>query len=135
MRKTIVAIVAAVAFLSTGCTIQIGDGGEATETPSASVSPETSESLTPEQTDEMFLSLVRENYPFTAGIADSDLIGLAKDACSMLDQGASVDDILAIIAGGTSDPEVSKAMGFTIGVGVGAYCPEHSDRISGSSTI
>lgn len=133
MRKTIVALVAAVAFLSTGCTIQVGPESAPTPVESTQAVPESPlpDTLSPEDTDEIFLSTIRNEYPFLQDIPDSDLIGLAKDACAMFDAGATPQDIFDIIGSGGGQ-QVQEAMAYTIGSGVASYCPEYVDKFMDS---
>lgn len=130
MRKFIIALVAMAALFTTGCTIQVDS--KPSDSPSASESAKSLPSVTPDEADEIFLTTVRKEYPFLKDVPDSDLIGLAKDACAMMDNGATVSDLFTVF-GNSGNDKVDSAMAFMIGSGTVAYCPEHIDRISTGS--
>lgn len=127
MRKFIVALVATLALFSTGCTVQVG--GQAPETPTASPTPEVSDTLSPAEADALYLETVREQYPQLSRIQDSDLIQIAKDACTMLDNGAGIEELFMTF-GNSGNDEADTALAFMIGAGIVAYCPEHSEMFS-----
>lgn len=139
MRKYIVSLVALVAVFSTGCTIQVGDGGEATETPSASStpSPSESESFVPEPGDmtrEDYLFLLRETDPWLEGVEDDLLVENATIVCDSLDSGVSVDEVITMMVD-------SGIPAFSAGVltqGAVLYkCPENQhmvDEYTGESS-
>jgi hypothetical protein len=129
MRKFIVAVVATLALFTTGCTIQVES--KPSDTPSASVSatPKESPDTTVEDPDALFLSVVREEYPQLKGAADADLIQIAKDACTMLGNGADTEQLFNVF-GNSGNSDADEAIAFLIGAGIVAYCPEYVDQIS-----
>ena len=105
-------------------------GGEATPdkpqpTVTVTAEPETPE---PESQDEVFLGVVRDEYPVLEGLPDSQLVELATSACEVFDAGASARNVVDMIMQSSSNPDVQEAMAFTVGAGVGIYCPEHTDK-------
>lgn len=128
MRKFLILMVSMVALLSTGCTVQVGG----TSAPSASVSstPSDAPETSVEDPDTLFLSVVRDEYPELNSVADHDLVQIAKDACTMLDNGGGIDDLFNVF-GNSGNDDVDGTMAFIIGAGIVAYCPEYSDQVSG----
>ena len=80
-----------------------------------------------QSTDELLVEVVRDEYP-NLDATDEQLVELGHASCDALDAGASADDVLGLILDSSSNPETQDAMAFTIGVGVGSFCPEHLDE-------
>ena len=124
MRKIIAALLTV--FVLSGCT---SGGGTATETPTASAP-----SATPSNPDELFLSVIHEEYPqFAGGAADADMIALAHSTCDALDAGASMDAVMDAAIQSVGNKEDARLVGFVMGVGIAAYCPEHQHLLTGTS--
>jgi hypothetical protein len=132
MRKFLVLLVALVALLSTGCTIQVDSKPSETPSASASTTPSDTPDTSTEDTDALFLRVVRDEYPDLKAVGDDALIQIAKDACTMLDNGANTEDLFNVF-GNSGNDDVDVTMAFIIGAGIGAYCPEYTDRISSGS--
>ena len=103
------------------------DPETAPEQPTATVTKTVEPESEPLDRDAMYLNLVRDEYPDLAYIPDADIIGLAKSACGALDRGASGDDVARLILDNIS-PSERESIAFTVGAGVGVYCPEHVDE-------
>lgn len=85
--------------------------------------------------EETFIEVVRDEYPELATIPDSDIIGIAQDACAMFDEGASAEDVFVVLIDTGASDEALEAMAFTIGAGTAAFCPEHEHLFDGGSTL
>lgn len=120
MRKTIVAIIAAIAFLSTGCTIQVGDGGEATESPAATGSTATSASTSVES----FLKTIYAEYPAMQSIPESDVLALGLAACDVLRNGGDWEEAATTIAGSGADAGMREQAAFFVGAAQSGLCPD-----------
>lgn len=81
----------------------------------------------PSNADTAFLKTVQE-HSFWAKAPDNGLIDVGHMVCQALDQGATMKDFV------TANRKVpANEVEWVVGAAVGAYCPNHVDRISGSS--
>jgi hypothetical protein len=76
--------------------------------------------------DELYLSTVREGADSFAGIDDATLIEFGQAVCTGFDSGATFAELAAMGLDTTLD---NIDLGYTMGVAVGAYCPEYSDEL------
>lgn len=101
-----------------------------TETTVKRTTTTTSPAVTPTQSKEdLFLEMVHENVPFT-GMSDGELLNLAYEICSFLDDGNTTADVLELAAqvaveNNLSDSEIED-LGSVLGYAVGAFCPEYN---------
>lgn len=130
MRKTIVAIVAAIAFLSTGCTVNLGTGSESpSASESASPSPSEPESFAPESdnmSESEYLRLLRETDPWFNDVEDKILIDNAQVVCDALDSGLTVEEVVDTMVN-SGIPAFSA--GVLIQGGVFLRCPENQNLV------
>jgi hypothetical protein len=76
--------------------------------------------------DQLYLSTVREGAPTFAGIPDATLIEFGQAVCTGFDGGATFAELAAM---GLDSGLNNIDLGFTMGAGVAAYCPEYSDEL------
>lgn len=81
--------------------------------------------------EDVFLSVVRENQPLLDSVPDAELVDLAKNACAMFDDGATIQDVFAVIINNTDNPDLQQAIAFVVGAGVPTFCPQHSEKVPG----
>lgn len=84
-------------------------------------------------TDEIYVSTVREFSPYYASFyTDSELINIASSACQYFRDGGDFETLAYSLVASldSSDPDFFSFVGFTIGAGVAAYCPQYSYLIS-----
>jgi hypothetical protein len=77
--------------------------------------------------DQLYLSTVREGAPSFADIDDATLIEFGQSVCTGFDNGATFTELALM---GLDSGLDNADLGYTMGVGVGAYCPEYSDQLS-----
>lgn len=106
---------------------------EVTPEKAVSNSPQaTSAPVVVESDDERFIAYIRETYPSELNdVTDRTLIDTAKSACSGLESGLTMSDLLLMVAessvaNGLSDAKTS-AMGGVVGAGVAVYCPKYAN--------
>lgn len=82
----------------------------------------------------LYLQTVRNKYPALNNASNADLVGVAKDACTMFAQGATLTDVaqVALSAGFTTDQ--MGMVGYIVGAGTATYCPQYSDVITGTNS-
>lgn len=79
-------------------------------------------------TEERFLDTIHQTQPSTQNYDDDAVVGVAKLACDVFDEGGTSDDLLSAVL--QTDFGVEDA-GVIIGAGVGAFCPEHTSKTRG----
>jgi hypothetical protein len=119
MRRPL--ILAASALLAVGLTA-CDPAEDATDPPAS----DSSSSLDPDTLDQLYLSTVREGAPTFAGIPDATLIEFGEAVCTGFDNGRSFSELATM---GLDSGLNNIDLGFTMGAGVAAYCPEYSDEL------
>lgn len=76
--------------------------------------------------DEAFLQAMRDEPAFSTW-ADSDLFAAGESTCTVLDGGATVDDVLLH---GMSLNLTPEDAGYLTGASIAAYCPQHAPLLS-----
>jgi hypothetical protein len=120
--KTLTAagLIAALALIGTACDNE-ADSVDTT-TPSEHASGLDSDTM-----DQLYLSTVREGAPSFADIDDATLIEFGQSVCTGFDNGATFTELALM---GLDSGLDNIDLGYTMGVGVGAYCPEYSDQLN-----
>lgn len=76
-----------------------------------------------------YLTTVRDYDPVLEGVDDSTLISLAQSACTALDNGYTISDVLDYVRQEAPDADTEADADFMIGAGVTAFCPQHADEL------
>ena len=120
MRKCLILpVVAALALSVTACD-PLNDAAEASHTPAPTTTP-VENVVDP---DDLFLAVIGDEIP-GAGAAH---VKVAKAACEALDDGATLPQLILVGLDTDSGLEPEQ-LGFLLGAGIVAYCPEHQDLI------
>lgn len=85
--------------------------------------------ITVEQTESLFASLMRTEYPGDFGVLeDEQIVALGRGTCSMFDAGVTWEEgaLTGMNAGYDAD-----VVGFLYGAAITAFCPEHSGLVPG----
>lgn len=117
MRKIIVTL--ALALAMTGCSGHVNIKQEPTPDPY--------------DPNEVYLKVIRKEYPVLKTVPDQELIDLAVNTCETLEYGSTGEDLMRVAI--DSGMDVGMA-GFVMGAGVENYCPELYDQLidNGSPT-
>lgn len=119
---TVIAI--AMTFVVSGCT---GDSeATPTETVTVTASPE------PDNIDDMFVELVKDETDAFDYSSDSEILELADNICKFWESGGTVDRAFDIVVESGVD---AYDGGFFVGAATGAYCPEYSDLLEGGTSL
>lgn len=78
-----------------------------------------------EAIDEVFLTVVRDEIPWTQQESDADLIALGQQACKTVGQIGFEETIFSLATDGTLTEQEMLDLSFIVGAAVGAYCPEY----------
>jgi hypothetical protein len=73
--------------------------------------------------DEMFLDIVRDEYPDLLTVDKDALTDYAASVCALLEVGGTTDDLFDSAYNAGMDIEMA---GFITGTAIGIYCPEHT---------
>ena len=102
---------------------------ETNNPPDESVASEPATEPTPEVTapsaDEVFLTVVRDEIPWTQQESDADLIALGQQACQTVGDLGFEETIYALATDGKMTEQEMLDLSFIVGAAVGAYCPEY----------
>lgn len=79
-------------------------------------------SAPPIDKDAVYLKLVHENTTNTS--SDSELVGMAKNACDALKDGHSMKDLQNVVSRADLTQHQKVEIASIIGYGIGVYCPE-----------
>jgi hypothetical protein len=90
------------------------------------VSADNPSGLDSDTMDQLYLSTVRGGADSFAGIDDATLIEFGQAVCTGFDSGATFAELAAMGLDTTLD---NIDLGYTMGVAVGAYCPEYTDQL------
>ena len=123
-RMAIPVAVLAAGFLAFGA---VDATVAAASTPSPGVVTGATITVDPSQADARFLKTIRE-HPFWGQVPDGDLVQVGHLICQHIDNGATMEQFIS-----TLSELPAKEVEWLVGAAVGAYCPNHSDRISGFS--
>lgn len=107
----------------------------AVPTPDPTYTHEPAPTYTPEPTyttDEIYVSVIRNEYPYYASLySDSELINIGKTGCQYFAEGGTFEELAYYLVASIDAPEDAFGfMGFVIGSGVAAYCPEYKYLLS-----
>ena len=83
--------------------------------------------------EEIFVKLVRAQYPYYAGLySDSELLNIAQSSCTYFRDGGDFETLAysLVTSFDNTDPDFFGFVGFTIGSGVEALCPQYSYLIT-----
>lgn len=75
---------------------------------------------------DLYLQVVRDEYPSLENVDDQALVDFAVAACDAFEAGATAEQVVSTVAGGAMAPSQG---GFLLGAGIQAYCPEYSDEL------
>lgn len=83
-------------------------------------------------TDEIYVSVIRQEYPYYASLySDSELVNIGKTGCQYFADGGTFEELAYYLVATIDAPEDAFGfMGFVIGSGVAAYCPEYKYLLS-----
>lgn len=84
---------------------------------------------TPEVTetiDDLYLEVIREEYPELNDVPDVTLVTVAESTCLLLDSGGTLNDVFRTGQDSGLDPEMN---GFITGAAIFAYCPQHKELL------
>ncbi len=96
-------------------------------TPIITTAPPTSQA--PVGKEAIFLKVVRDEYPALNKMPDDVIVNLAKSSCRALDNGATKEDVVAMLQKNASSQEILNMMAFVVGAGVPAFCPQNIDKV------
>jgi len=110
----------------------LAGGGETITSPSTTGSTSTTRPVEDRETSE---ALFRAGLEVSGdpALVDADdaavteLIAFADETCAVFDRGGTYEEIQTAIL--TADPVYAEQMGYVIGSGVTAFCPEHSGQL------
>lgn len=123
MKKLIFAAAALAALSLTGCSSASTQPVFTTPTFTAPTT-EYKQAQAPENA--LYLQSLRSKYPLFNSVSDDTLVGAGREVCSNLNSGASVD---SIVSAGLNHNIDASMWGYQIGLAVGFYCPEYSDKV------
>lgn len=93
---------------------------ETTE-PTAEPTPE----VTAPSADEVFLTVVRDELPWTQQESDADLIALGQQACQTVGNIGFEETIYSLAMDETMTEQEVLDLSFIVGAATAAYCPEY----------
>lgn len=97
-------------------------------TPPASASPRSKPGDDP-AVDAYLLQFVAENVPNASLYAtDEQIFAAAEAACSAMDDGMTMREYYAFMAGMDGTLEEKQVVASIVGASIGAYCPEHFEE-------
>lgn len=77
--------------------------------------------------EDVYLKVVRDNYPNASFASDGDLLDLGYEACSVFDEGVTLDEYAAFFAIEFAYDEDAQLLAAVVGgAAVGSLCQEHS---------
>lgn len=82
-----------------------------------------------EQVTRVYLERIRTSQPALAATPDEDLVTIGQGFCTMYDGGAVGADINDYILKAAGVAYTVHQLVDVHGAAVGAYCPEHTDKI------
>ena len=91
-----------------------------TETPTPEPEPET------DNIEDIYLQDVRANVPEVAGADDQTLLNIAYGNCDLFAAGATFEEVAQV---GLDEGVSPTSVGYIIGAGTEAFCPEYSHLI------
>lgn len=86
---------------------------------------EPTQEVTAPSADEVFLTVVRDEIPWTQQESDADLIALGQQACKTVGQIGFEETIFSLATDGNLTEQEMLDLSFIVGAAVGAYCPEY----------
>lgn len=101
------------------------DESEASEPTTEPTETQTTPEVTTPSIDEVFLTVVRDEIPWTQQESDADLIALGQQACETVGQLGFEETIFSLATDGTLTEQEMLDLSFIVGAAVGAYCPEY----------
>lgn len=115
-----------------GCSAPTAESS--TPAPTTSAAPATSspsaETKTrEEQVDDIYVNTLQENNPGLTVAQPADLISIGKGFCTTYDGGATSSDVKSYILTAAGLAYTVKEPISMHGGAVGAYCPEHIDKL------
>ena len=130
--KKLLAIAASTLLLVglTGCAGNSSSAPTYTPDPTPTYTPDPQPTYTNE---EIYIKLVRATYPSYAGLySDSELLDIANSACTYFRDGGDFESLAYSLVASldSTDPDFFGFVGFTIGSGVEALCPQYSYLIT-----
>lgn len=84
-----------------------------------------------EQIDDIYVDSLQEDHPGLTVAEPADLIDIGKGFCTMYDGGATSSDVNSYILTAAGIAYTVKELISMHGGAVGAYCPEHMDKLGG----
>lgn len=86
-----------------------------------------------EQIDDIYVDSLQEDHPGLTVAEPADLIDIGKGFCTMYDGGATSSDVNSYILTASGFAYTVKELVSMHGGAVGAYCPEHLDKLGGQT--
>jgi hypothetical protein len=124
-----IAIVIGLGFF--GYVVQSGNNSEPVlrdaivdTTPAPAPEPEVSYE---ELAEQVFVDVIREEYPESYDVSDRELLEVGYSACEVLDSGVTLDEFLyMLVEEYYYDDYIREFSGAIIGTALGSLCPEHA---------
>lgn len=86
---------------------------------------EPTETQTAPSADEVFLTVVRDEVPWTQQESDADLIALGQQACQTVGNIGFEETIYSLAMDETMTEQEVLDLSFIVGAATAAYCPEY----------
>ena len=123
---------AVAALMMAGCSAPTAESS--TPAPTTSAAPATSSPAAEtktreEQVDDTYVNTLQEDNPGLTVAQPADLISIGKGFCTMYDGGATSSDVNSYILTAAGLAYTVKELISMHGGAVGAYCPEHIDKL------
>lgn len=80
--------------------------------------------------DAVFIANVRSHTTKLGNSDDATLISTVKAACGALDDGNSMQQLVATIVDNAPDTTAQKDLGYMLGAGIQQYCPQYAPQLS-----
>jgi len=129
--------IAGVILLTVGITGCAGSSGthaiDPEPMPTYTVEPDPTPTTPVYTKDEIFVSLVRSQYPYYASLySDAELVNIGALSCKYFRDGGDFESLAynLVMSIDSDDPEFFSFIGFTIGSSVATYCPQYSYLVS-----
>ncbi len=137
MKKLIILLVVSLFAIGLASCSSNSAGPTPGPAPTYTPPPEPAPTYTPKpeptySTDDLYVMAIRDQYPYYASLySDLELINIASSACQYFDEGGTFEELAYyLVMSIDASEDAFGFMGFVIGAGVAAYCPEYSYLLS-----
>lgn len=93
--------------------------------PTTEPTTEPTQEVTAPSADEVFLTVVRDELPWTQQESDADLIALGQQACQTVGNIGFEETIYSLAMDETMTEQEMLDLSFIVGAATAAYCPEY----------